>query len=162
MGRRLRDPTLFFCRHVVNIGHLWTDMHYILHKTMLSPPSLQGHHLQKVLQSAVSKAESFHAEKLQELQRSHLSDLSHNPPSDGLRTLKNASKILWESLSRLSIGLATTDSYSLQALPGRTRRSQRRGQDPDLGRGRREEDRPLAVGPEVAQNDRGEQDGQGF
>jgi len=45
---------------------------------------------------------------------------------------------------------------------GRTRRSQRRGQDPDLGRGRREEDRPLAVGPEVAQNDRGEQDGQGF
>merc|ERR1719458_343521 len=40
---------------------------------------------------------------------------------------------------------------------GRTRRSQ----DPDLGRGRREEDRPLAVGPEVAQNDRGERDGQG-
>merc|ERR1719500_1089923 len=37
----------------------------------------------------------------------------------------------------------------------------RRGQDHDLGRGRREEDRPLAVGPEVAQNDRGEQDGQG-
>lgn len=49
---------------------------------------------------------------------------------------------------------------------GRTRRSQRtvqrRGQDPDLGRGRREEDRHLAVGPEVAQDAQGDQDGQGF
>merc|ERR550532_3351943 len=43
----------------------------------------------------------------------------------------------------------------LQVGPGLgAERRTRRSQDPDLGRGRREEDRPLAVGPEVAQNDR--------
>merc|ERR1719365_390923 len=61
-----------------------------------------------------------------------------------------------EDQEALQVHLQVGSGLGAEERARRSQRSaQRRDQDPDLGRGRREEDRPPAVGPEVAQDGQG-------